>query len=135
MNPETTQPIMNTAAFWTFMLIILFGFIVGMIYAYRRKPKEESKEEPKPQSLNAFDETLKSITTFSDEAKKELEDKQKAEEDKKKQEEEDKDPLLKIETESRKKMMQDKNHIKKSAADEYFERTKNVANEILQPKK
>ena len=126
---------MNTAAFWSLMLIIFFGFIIGMIVAFRRKTKEEVKEAAEPQTLNALDDTLKTITTFSDEAKKELEEKQKAEEEKKNQEENDKDPLLKIETESRKKMMQDKNHIKKSAADEYFERTKNVANEILQPKK
>ena len=135
MTSEPAQHMMNPAAFWSLMLIIFFGFIVAMIFVYRRKPKEDLKETPEPQSLNAFDETLKSITTFSDEAKKELEEKQKAEEENKKREENDKDPLLKIETESRKKMMQDKNHIKKSAADEYFERTKNVANEILQQKK
>lgn len=132
---EPTHTYMNTAAFWSLMLIIFFGFIIGMIVAFRRKTKEEVKEAAEPQTLNALDDTLKTITTFSDEAKKELEEKQKAEEEKKNQEENDKDPLLKIETESRKKMMQDKNHIKKSAADEYFERTKNVANEILQPKK
>jgi hypothetical protein len=117
------------------MFLILFAFIGGMIYAYRRNPKENVKEINEPQPLNFFDDTIKTITTYSEAAQKEMEDKQKAEEEKKKQEEDAKDPLLKIETESRKKMMQDKNHIKKSAADEYFERTKNVANEILQPKK
>jgi len=126
---------MNRAAFWGFMLLILFGFIIGMIYAFRRNPNKTKQEKMEPQSLNSFDETIKSITSYSEAAQKELEDRQKAEEEKKKQEEDAKDPLLKIETESRKKMMQDKNHIKKSAADEYFERTKNVANEILQPKK
>jgi hypothetical protein len=126
---------MNPAAFWGFMVLILFGFIIGMIYAFRRNPNKTEKEKVEPQPLNAFSDTLKTITTYSEAAQKEMEEQQKAEEDKKKQEEDNKDPLLKIETESRKKMMQDKNHIKKSAADEYFERTKNVANEILQPKK
>ena len=126
---------MSTAAFLSCMFVILFAFIGGMIYAFRRTPKEKVKETHEPQSLNFFEDTIKSITTYSEEAQKEIEDKQKAEEEKKKQDEDAKDPLLKIETESRKKMMQDKNHIKKSAADEYFERTKNVANEILQPKK
>ena len=126
---------MSTAAFVAFMLIIFFGFIVAMIWAYRRNNYEEEKPKVELQSLNSFDETMKSITTYSEAAQKELEEKQKAEEEKIKQDEEAKDPLLKIETESRKKMMQDKNHIKKSAADEYFERTKNIANEILQPKK
>lgn len=126
---------MSTAAFLSCMFLILFAFIGGMIYAYRRNPKEKAKEIHEPQTLNFFDDTIKTITTYSEAAQKEMEDKQKEEEEKKKQEEDAKDPLLKIETESRKKMMQDKNHIKKSAADEYFERTKNVANEILQPKK
>ncbi|MBR4324687.1 MAG: hypothetical protein IKP73_04060 [Bacteroidales bacterium] len=126
---------MNPAAFWALMLIVFFAFIVGMIYAFRRNTDSKEKEKVETQPLNSFDDTLKSITTYSEAAQKEMEEKQKAEEEKKKQEEDAKDPLLKIETESRKKMMQDKNHIKKSAADEYFERTKNVANEILQQKK
>ena len=126
---------MNPAAFWAFMLIIFFVFVGVMIWVFRRDPNKAVKEKTEPQPLNFFEDTIKSITTYSEAAQKEMEEKQKAEEDKKKQEEEKQDPLLKIETESRKKMMQDKNHIKKSAADEYFERTKNVANEILQPKK
>ncbi len=126
---------MNPAAFWAFMLIIFFGFVAVMIWVFRRDPNKAEKKKVEPQPLNFFEDTINSITTYSEEAKKEIEEKQKAEEEKKKQEEEAQDPLLKIETESRKKMMQDKNHIKKSAADEYFERTKNVANEILQPKK
>lgn len=126
---------MNPAAFWAFMLIIFFGFVAVMIKVFRRENTEMEKKEIESQPLNFFDDTMKSITTYSEEAKKEIEEKQKAEEENKKKEEEKQDPLLKIETESRKKMMQDKNHIKKSAADEYFERTKNVANEILQQKK
>ncbi len=127
---------MNTAAFVALMLIVLFGFVAAMIWAYRRsgfedvKPKEEAKL-----SLNNFDDTLKTITTYTAEAQKEIEEKEKAAQEKTQEEENAQDPLLKIETESRKKMMQDKNHIKKSAADEYFERTKTVANEILQKKK
>jgi len=31
-------------------------------------------------------------------------------------------------------MIQAKNHIRKSAADEYFEKTRKIANEILKPK-
>ena len=126
---------MNTAAFWGFMLIIIFAFIGVMIWVFRREPKKTETVTVEPQKLNFFEDTMRTISTYSEAAQHEIEEKQKAEEDKKKQEEETKDPLLKIETESRKKMMQDKNHIKKSAADEYFERTKNVANEILQPKK
>ncbi len=126
---------MNPAAFWAFMLIIFFAFVAVMIKVFRRDLNKVEREKVEPQAVNSFDETMKTRSTFADDAKKEIEDKQKAEEEKKKKEEESQDPLLKIETESRKKMMQDKNHIKKSAADEYFERTKNVANEILQPKK
>ncbi|MCQ2252013.1 MAG: hypothetical protein MJZ61_01040 [Bacteroidales bacterium] len=125
---------MNTAAFASIMLIIVFGFIAAMIWAYRKNDYKEEKPEVESQTLNNLDDTLKTITTYSDELIKEQEEQKKAEE----QAEAEKlanDPLAKMELlESRKHMIQNKNHIKKSAADEYFEKTKNVANEILQPK-
>lgn len=125
---------MSSTAFAAIMLIIFFVFVAAMIWAYRKNDYTEEKPKVETMTLNTFDDTLNTITTYSEAAKKQIEEKKKAEEEKKKEEENNKDPLLKIETESRKKMMQDKNHIKKSAADEYFEKTKNMANEILQPK-
>ena len=122
---------MNGSAFTGIMLIIIFAFIAGMIWAYRKNDYQEEKKEFKGETLNYLDDTMNTITTYSEEALKAIE-KQKEEE--KKKEEEDIDPITKIELESRKKMIQEKNHMQKSAADEYFEKTKKMANEILKPK-
>lgn len=118
---------MNTSAFTGIMLIIIFAFIAGMIWAYRKNDYKETKKEFKREVLNSFDDTLNSITVHTDGAGAVVEAP--------KPDAEEKDKTSEIELESRKKIIQEKNHIKKSAADEYFERTKKMANEILQPKK
>ena len=119
---------MNTSAFIGIMLIIIFAFIAGMIWAYRKNEYKETKKEFKSEVLNSFDATLNSITVHTDDAVSVVEDEET-------DSQEEKDKTSEIELESRKKIIQEKNHIKKSAADEYFERTKKMANEILQPKK
>ncbi|MCQ2249830.1 MAG: hypothetical protein MJZ66_01835 [Bacteroidales bacterium] len=129
---------MNTALFATIMILIVFGFIAAMIWAYRKNDYKEEKEEVKQETLNSLDDTLKTITVYSDIRQKELEEEEKRkieEEEARKKAEAESDPLAKIDLlQSRKSVIQNKNHIKKSAADEYFEKTKNVSNEILQPK-
>ncbi len=125
---------MSTSTFALIMVVIVVIFIWAMIWAYRRNDYKEKKPQVAPQNLNTLDDTLKTITVYSDAMIKEQEEEQKkkAEEEKK---EKDNDPLAKMELlESRRTVIQNKNHIKKSAADEYFEKTKNVANEILKPK-
>ncbi|MBQ3656006.1 MAG: hypothetical protein II956_04045 [Bacteroidales bacterium] len=118
---------MNTSAFFGIMLIIIFAFIAGMIWAYRKNDYKEEKKEFKSDILNSLDDTLETITVHTDGAGTVVEAP--------KNDEQEKDKTTEIELESRKKIIQEKNHIKKSAADEYFERTKKMANEILQPKK
>lgn len=125
---------MNTAAFATIMILIVAAFIVAMIWAYRKNDYKEEKPKVEAQNLNTLEDTLKTITVYSDALIKEQE-----EEKKKKEEEEAEkaanDPLAKMELlQSRKTVIQNKNHIKKSAADEYFEKTKTMGNEILKPK-
>lgn len=106
-----------------------------MIWAYRKENYEEEKKEVEPETLNSLEETMRSITTYSEETLRAEEEKRKEEEERKKKEEEEADPITKVETMSRKNLIQEKNHIKKSAADEYFEKTKNMANDILKPLK
>lgn len=118
---------MNTSAFTGIMLIIIFAFIAGMIWAYRKNEYKETKREFKSEVLNSLDDTLNTITVHTDSAVSVEEDI--------KTESSENDKVSEIELESRKQIIQEKNHIKKSAADEYFERTKKMANEILQPKK
>jgi hypothetical protein len=125
---------MNTSAFIGIMLIVIFAFIAGMIWAYRKNDYKVEKKEFVPEVLNSFDATLESVTVYSEQALEEIKKRKEEEEKKKREEEDEKDPLAKIELESRKKIIQEKNHIKKSAADEYFEKTRMVANEILKPK-
>ncbi len=129
---------MNTALFATIMIIIVFGFIAAMIWAYRKNDYKEEKAEVKMETLNNLDDTMKTITVYSDNLQKQMEEearKKAEEEEARRKAEEENDPLAKIDLlQSRKSVIQNKNHIKKSAADEYFEKTKGVANEILQPK-
>lgn len=122
---------MNTAAFASIMVLIVFGFIAAMIWAYRKNDYVEEKPKVAQETLNSFDETLRTITTIQGQ------DATTTQETTAAQDEAAETPEAKsdIELQSRKQVIQNKNHIKKSAADEYFEKTKNVANEILQPKK
>ena len=119
---------MTLSAFIALMLIVVFAFIAGMIWAYRRNDYKEEKKHFETEPLNSFDITLKTISVTTE--KNAEEEPVKTEEGK----DETQNPLTEIELESRKKMIQKKNHIKKSAADEYFEKTRKMANEILKPK-
>jgi len=129
---------MNTTLFAIIMILIVFGFIAAMIWAYRKNNYKEEKAEVKVDTLNSLDDTLKTITVYSDALQRQMEEeeKRKAEEEEAKRKADlEKDPIKKLDLlQSRKTVIQNKNHIKKSAADEYFEKTKGVANEILQPK-
>ena len=125
---------MSAAAFATLMILIVFGFIAAMIWAYRKNDYQEEKPQVETVELNCLNDTLMTITSKPGRmpAAEELESKPQdgvptSEDQSNKPEKEE--VLV-----SRKKMIQTKNHIKKSAADEYFEKTKGVANEILQPK-
>ena len=126
---------MSTAAFTSIMLIVVFAFIAAMIWAYRRHDYKEEKRTFNPEILNCLDDTMKTVTSYSEDYLKDLQHKEEVEKKKLEEEERQKDPLAKIDAlTSRAKMIQAKNHIKKSAADEYFEKTRMVANEILKPK-
>ncbi|MBQ5454118.1 MAG: hypothetical protein IKO99_03170 [Bacteroidales bacterium] len=121
---------MNTSAFVGIMLLIVFAFIAGMIWAYRKNDYKTTKREFKTEVLNSLDSTLETITVHTGGAAALGQNQPDTDGS-----QEEKDKTSEIELESRKQIIQEKNHIKKSAADEYFERTKKMANEILQPKK
>ncbi len=126
---------MSTAAFTSIMLIVIFAFIAAMIWAYRRNDYKAEQRTFTPEALNSLDDTMKTITSYSQEYLKDLQQKEEQEKKKNEEEERQKKPLAKVEAlTSRAKMIQAKNHIRKSAADEYFEKTRKIANEILKPK-
>ena len=125
---------MSAEEFTSIMLLIVFGFIAGMIWAYRKNDFQEVKKEVKTETLNSFDATLRSITTISEATIKAEEEKKRKEEEEEAAKQKAADPLADYEVQSRKKLIQNKNHIKKSAADEYFEKTKFMGNDILKPK-
>ena len=102
--------------------------------AYRKNDFQEVKKEVKTETLNSFDATLRSITTISEATIKAEEEKKRKEEEEEAAKQKAADPLADYEVQSRKKLIQNKNHIKKSAADEYFEKTKFMGNDILKPK-
>ena len=57
---------MSTSAFATIMILIIGGFIFAMIWAYRRNNYSEKKPKVEIHNLNTLDDTLKTITVYSD---------------------------------------------------------------------
>jgi hypothetical protein len=122
---------MNGSAFACIMIIIIAGFIGGMIFILKKNKVQDEDEKPiEHQNLNDFSATLNTITVEKglslEEQKRRNEEKAKAE--KLKQE-------VKFKSDNPIKEIQAKNHMRKSPADEYFERMKIAAAEVIKPKK
>ena len=88
---------MSTAAFTSIMLIVIFAFIAAMIWAYRRNDYKAEQRTFTPEALNSLDDTMKTITSYSQEYLKDLQQKQEQEKKKNEEEERQKDPLAKVE--------------------------------------
>ena len=122
---------MNGSAFASIMILIIAAFIGGMVFILKKNKSDEEEERPiEKQDLNDFANTIDSISlergmTF-EEKKRRAEEK--AAEEKHRQE-------VKFKSDNPIKEIQARNHMRKSPADEYFERMKLAAAEIIKPKK
>ncbi|MBQ1884610.1 MAG: hypothetical protein II165_06275 [Bacteroidales bacterium] len=122
---------MNGSAFASIMILIIAAFIGGMVFILKKNKSDEEEERPiEKQDLNDFANTIDSISlergmTF-EEKKRRAEEK--AAEEKRLQE-------VKYKSDNPIKEIQARNHMRKSPADEYFERMKLAAAEIIKPKK
>ncbi|MBQ3616641.1 MAG: hypothetical protein II939_00570 [Bacteroidales bacterium] len=122
---------MNGSAFASIMILIIAAFIGGMVFILKKNKSDEEEERPiEKQDLNDFANTIDSISlergmTF-EEKKRRAEEK--AAEEKRLQE-------VKFKSDNPIKEIQARNHMRKSPADEYFERMKLAAAEVIKPKK
>lgn len=122
---------MNGSAFASIMILIIAAFIGGMVFILKKNKSDEEEERPiEKQDLNDFANTIDSISlergmTF-EEKKRRAEEK--AAEEKRLQE-------VKFKSDNPIKEIQARNHMRKSPADEYFERMKLAATEVIKPKK
>jgi len=122
---------MNGSAFASIMILIIAAFIGGMVFILKKNKSDEEEERPiEKQDLNDFANTIDSISlergmTF-EEKKRRAEEK--AAEEKRLQE-------VKYKSDNPIKEIQARNHMRKSPADEYFERMKLAAAEVIKPKK
>ncbi|MBO7598232.1 MAG: hypothetical protein J6T70_14430 [Bacteroidales bacterium] len=122
---------MNGSAFASIMILIIAAFIGGMVFILKKNKSDEEEERPiEKQDLNDFTNTIDSISlergmTF-EEKKRRAEEK--AAEEKRLQE-------IKFKSDNPIKEIQARNHMRKSPADEYFERMKLAAAEVIKPKK
>jgi len=127
---------MNTSAFATIIILIVFGFIGGIIYVFKKNFTEKEPPKVEPESLNALDGTLNSITqknpliaSITTKAKEE-EDKKDVNSETTSQENDNK-----FKEYDYIKEIQKKNRMRKTASDEYFERTSMINNNLLDKKK
>ncbi len=122
---------MNGSAFASIMILIIAAFIGGMVFILKKNKSDEEEERPiEKQDLNDFANTIDSISlergmTF-EEKKRRAEEK--AAEEKRLQE-------VNFKSDNPIKEIQARNHMRKSPADEYFERMKLAAAEVIKPKK
>lgn len=122
---------MNGSAFASIMILIIAAFIGGMVFILKKNKSDEEEERPiEKQDLNDFTNTIDSISlergmTF-EEKKRRAEEK--AAEEQRLQE-------IKFKSDNPIKEIQARNHMRKSPADEYFERMKLAAAEVIKPKK
>ena len=122
---------MNGSAFACIMIIIIAGFIGAMIFILKKNKVQDEEEKPiEHQNLNDFSATLNTITVEKglslEEQKRRNEERAKAEQLKQE---------VKFKSDNPIKEIQAKNHMRKSPADEYFERMKIAAAEVIKPKK
>lgn len=122
---------MNGSAFASVMIIIIVVFIGAAVYILRKNKSDEEEEHTiEHQDLNNFSATIDSITLergMSPEEKRRRDEARAAEEKRLKE--------IKFKSDNPIKEIQAKNHMRKSPADEYFERMKLAAAEVIKPKK
>ena len=122
---------MNGSAFACIMIIIIAAFIAAMVFILRKNKYDTEEKRPvEQQNLNDFSTALNSISLergMTPEEKKRREEARAAEE-KRLQE-------IKFKSDNPIKEIQARNHMRKSPADEYFERMKLAAAEVIKPKK
>lgn len=122
---------MNGSAFASIMILIIAAFIGGMVFILKKNKSDEEEERPiEKQDLNDFSSAINSISLergMTPEEKKRREEARAAEE-KRLQE-------IKFKSDNPIKEIQARNHMRKSPADEYFERMKLAAAEVIKPKK
>lgn len=120
---------MNGSAFASIMLLIVFAFVGAMVFIFKKNNVDNEEERTiEHQNLNDFDATVKSISHvkgLSEEEKQKVSAKEAAEKQK---------ADFKFKSDNPIKEIQAKNHMRKSPADEYFERMKQAAAEIIKPK-
>ncbi len=119
---------MNSSAFASIMIIVVFLFVGGMVYIYKRHQVEPEEKTVEKDQLNNLDLTLEQISqkrVSNQEQKQQSEKDQQenvAKDDKKKQEE------IRI------KNAQEKNRMKKTPIDEYLEKIKLAESDLLKKK-
>ena len=119
---------MNPSAFASIMIIVVFLFVGGMVYIYKRHQVEPEEKTVEKDQLNNLDLTLEQISqkrVSNQEQKQQSEKDQQenvAKDDKKKQEE------IRI------KNAQEKNRMKKTPIDEYLEKIKLAESDLLKKK-
>ena len=122
---------MNGSAFACIMIIIIAAIIAAMVFILRKNKYDTEEKRPvEKQNLNDFSTALNSISLergMTPEEKKRREEARAAEE-KRLQE-------IKFKSDNPIKEIQARNHMRKSPADEYFERMKLAAAEVIKPKK
>ena len=121
---------MNPSAFASIMIIVVFLFIGGMVYIYKRHQVEPEEKTVEKDQLNNLDLTLGQI---SQKRVSNQEQKQQSEKEKDHQENVAKDDKKKQE-EIRIKNAQEKNRMKKTPIDEYLEKIKLAESDLLKKK-
>ena len=117
---------MNGSAFASIMILIIAAFIGGMVFILKKNKSDEEEERPiEKQDLNDFTNTIDSISL---ERGMTFEEKKRRADEKRLQE-------IKFKSDNPIKEIQARNHMRKSPADEYFERMKLAAAEVIKPKK
>lgn len=122
---------MNGSAFACIMIIIIAAFIAAMVFVLKKNKSDDEEEHTiEKQDLNDFSAMLNHITLergMTPEEKQRREEARAAEQ-KRLQE-------IKFKSDNPIKEIQARNHMRKSPADEYFERMKLAAAEVIKPKK
>lgn len=129
---------MNSSAFATIIILIVFGFIGGIIYVFKKNFTEKEPPKVEPESLNSLEGTLNSITQKNPLIAN-ITSKPKEQEEKKEVENNNENTSKESENKFKEydyiKEIQKKNRMRKTASDEYFERTSMINNNLLDKKK
>lgn len=111
---------MIAPAFWTIMVLVILAFIAGMIYVFKKNKIEDAPLKVDEQSLNSFDATLNTITKRKEQQQTEKPNNQQTINAENISDKKDKDKI-KFKSDDYIKEIQEKNHMRKTAMDHYFE--------------